>query len=99
MRPKINWNSENKTEHDIFPDHYTVFNKEQDIVFTEKEAACLKHFGLGYDTKTTAKLMGISPRTIEFHVRNIKNKIELTTLSSVIVFLEEIKYSAAILVI
>lgn len=90
LRPNIHWENENKKNYAIAPNCYMIFNNGKDIIFTAQEANCLKHLSLGYDTKTTAKLMGISPRTVEFHIRNIKDKAGLSTLSSTMAFLRKL---------
>ncbi len=42
--------------------------------FTDKEIICLEHLMAGKSAKVTAHIMNISPRTVEFHINNIKEK-------------------------
>lgn len=42
---------------------------------TDRESECLDHLVTGKTAKETAKIMDISPRTVEFHINNIKEKM------------------------
>lgn len=44
------------------------------LEFTLKEAQCLKYFLLGKTHKEIAKILSVSPKTIEAHFKNIKEK-------------------------
>lgn len=46
---------------------------------TEKEITCLKHLIAGKTIPDIATLLQVSPRTIEKHVENIKNKLHCNT--------------------
>ncbi len=43
-------------------------------VLTPREIECLELISHGYTMKTAARKLGISPRTVEQHIRNIKDK-------------------------
>lgn len=42
---------------------------------TPREIEALKHISNGNDSKTTAKLMKISKRTVDFHLANVYMKL------------------------
>lgn len=46
---------------------------------TERESLCLHHLMLGQSSKQIARILSISPRTIEGHIHNIKNKLGCKT--------------------
>jgi DNA-binding CsgD family transcriptional regulator len=52
-----------------------------------REAEALAHAALGYSSKECARLMGISPRTVEFHLDQLmrrlgaRNRYELITMA------------------
>jgi len=52
--------------------------------FTQKEIECISHMLDGKSAKETAEIMGISRRTVEFHIENIKNKLGCSTKAEVI---------------
>ncbi len=53
-------------------------------LLTQREKQCLTHIVKGYNTKQIAKKLAISPRTVEFHLNNIKQKSHCTTKSQLI---------------
>ena len=54
------------------------------VVLTNKEIDCLALFKKGYSNKVIANLLGNSPRTIEFHLANIKNKFNVSYKSELL---------------
>lgn len=42
---------------------------------TPREIETLRHISNGNDSKTTARLMGISKRTVDYHLSNIYTKL------------------------
>lgn len=59
------------------------------VELTQREIECLTHLAVGKSAKQTASIMNVSPRTIEFHLDNIKEKAQCRTklelLSKVII--------------
>ena len=51
---------------------------------SDRELEVFEHIGNGRDTKNTAALLGVSPKTIETHRLHIKEKLRIPTLSELI---------------
>lgn len=49
------------------------------VLITPREIECLELIAQGFTMKTTAKKLEISPRTVEQHLRNLKDKFGLNT--------------------
>lgn len=70
------------------------------IYFTKREAECLIHILEGHTLVSAAQLMGLSPRTVEFYVKNmrlkmgVKNKVELVKKIRKTDFVKHISMSA-----
>lgn len=64
----------------------------KDIYFSKKEFECILHLSNGKTIKEIAKLLNISPRTIETHISNMKKKINNSTTSKLIDIFQE-KYN------
>ena len=45
------------------------------IHLTEREAQCVYHLIQGKTLKSTAEILDLSPRTVEFYVNNIKDRM------------------------
>ena len=55
-----------------------VFNMDNKIIhITKREKQCLKLLNQGHSIKTIANELSLSPRTVETHLKNIKNKTGL----------------------
>lgn len=52
--------------------------------FTLREQECLALIAQGYTMKSTAKKLNISPRTVEQHLRNIKEKYGINTKNQLV---------------
>lgn len=52
-------------------------------IFSERETQVLKHYLLGKSAKEIGIELGISPKTIEFHICNIKNQLNCSKRSEV----------------
>ena len=68
---------------------------ERGIVFISKrEAECMRHLGASKTVKEIAKVMSLSPRTVESYLTNIKNKLNCSSKSEIINLFEQnyIKY-------
>jgi DNA-binding CsgD family transcriptional regulator len=44
------------------------------IFWTRQELKCANYLAQGQSTKEIARILSISPRTVESHLKNIKNK-------------------------
>lgn len=58
------------------------------VAFSKREAECLKHLYQGKTAKQIAKILQLSPRTIETHLTHIKLKSQSSTLHEVCTKLE-----------
>ena len=54
---------------------YNLGEKFKDICFSRREAECMMYLLSGKGTIGIAKRLGLSPRTIEFYIRNMKKKL------------------------
>ncbi len=68
--------------------HVIALSDNRVISLTTKENECLKLLMQGKSAKQSAAILHVSPRTVEFHLENIKNKVgcrnKLELLSKVI---------------
>jgi len=55
-------------------------------ILTDREQIILAMLANGQSSKSSASKLGISPRTVDTHRRNIKKKLGLTTMSALIRF-------------
>ena len=53
-------------------------------ILTDRELEVLQHIGEGLNTRTIAKRMGLSPKTVESHRSKIKDKLQLTDMPDLI---------------
>ena len=51
---------------------------------SDRELEVFEHIGNGKDTKGTAVLLGVSPKTVETHRMHIKEKLRISSLSELI---------------
>jgi DNA-binding CsgD family transcriptional regulator len=58
---------------------YQLGEKFKNIHFSKREAECMVHLLKGKSIRGAAKLLGLSPRTVEFYVANMKNKVNCRT--------------------
>lgn len=59
-----------------------VYNSN--IPFSQRESECIYLMLLGKTTKETARKLGISPRTVETHINNIKAKLNCISRSQIL---------------
>ena len=63
---------------------FSIRRKGSVINLSRRENECLYHLSQGLTMKKTAKLLELSPRTIEFYIKNIKHKTGLTKQSELV---------------
>lgn len=51
------------------------FSSNHEMYLTAREVSCLAQVALGLTVKEIAQTLGISYRTVESHMNNIKNKL------------------------
>ncbi len=63
-----------------------IKSSDQDIynLITPKEKKCLELIAHGYTMKNAARMLGISPRTVEQHLRNVKDKLGVNTKNQLV---------------
>jgi len=52
----------------------TVQGTDKEVLLSKRETECLHYLALGKSVKEIARSLSLSPRTIEFYLKNIKNK-------------------------
>lgn len=68
---------------------YHLSDKDKDYIISKREAQCLACLSSGKTSKESAKILDISPRTVEENLKNLKIKLECETTSNLIkIFLE-----------
>lgn len=88
--PQIDWKNNSPSSSELQPKKYTVHSNNNEICFTLKEAECLKYLSLGADNKSIARHMGISWRTVEFHLDSIKKKTGVNNKAEILFFLHSL---------
>lgn|GEM_PF-3460007 len=63
---------------------HTAFKAAETISLTSREEQCLKLLVNGETAKTSAKILGVSPRTIEMHLANAKKKYDCSNQANLI---------------
>ena len=62
------------------------------IYFTHREAECLFYLLRGLTISATAKMLHLSPRTVEFYVKNMKIKLKVKTKSELVECLHALNF-------
>jgi len=69
--------------------NYYLGGEFQDISFSKREAQCMKYIAIGKSSKEIARILSLSPRTIETHLDNIKRKTDSNSLYELLLKLEK----------
>ncbi len=56
----------------------------KDVYFSKKEFECIQHLSMGKTIKEIARLISVSPRTVEVYINNMKKKVKGQTTSKLI---------------
>ncbi len=59
--------------------------KDKLILLSKRETECLEYLSLGKSMKEIGRALSLSPKTIEFYLKNIKNKTKISTKEELIV--------------
>ena len=81
-----------KKTHALVKRNYYVGARYPDLYFTQREAECLFYLMRGLTIVATAKMLDLSPRTVEFYVKNMKIKIGVRTKNKLIEKLNEVNF-------
>ena len=74
-----------KTGHQNRKKHrYQLGNRYPNLYLTFREAQCVMHMMQGNTMKETADALALSPRTVEFYIKKIKEKLNCRTKQAVI---------------
>lgn len=73
-------------------DKYFLNGKYRDIYLSKRQYECLKYLAQGNKIKAVAKILAISPKTVESHLELIKRKLSCHTTSQLL----DIFHSAAV---
>ena len=68
---------------------YYLGDEYEGVYFTNRESECLMHLLDGNTIVATANILGLSSRTVEFYVRNMRMKIGVTTKTQLIDKIEQ----------
>ncbi len=65
-------------------DHYHIVHKGQRFELTDREFQCLKHCAQGRKDKETARAIGLSPKTVEHYLNNLKVRFSVYSRAELI---------------
>ena len=71
------------------------FSNDESLYLTQREADCVYHMLLGLTIKETAEELLLSPRTVEFYLKRIKDKFGQKSKKSLLLFIESSPYFKA----
>ena len=86
-----------KKTHALAQKNYFIGERYPGLYFTRREAECLFYLLRGLTIASTAKMLDLSPRTVEFYVKNmkvklgVKSKVELIDELHAIGFMNRLK--------
>lgn len=66
------------------PERYRLGGEFGDKYLTRQEARCMVCFLRGNAIKGTAKILDLSPRTVEYYVNNMKKKLGVVSKSELV---------------
>ncbi|MCH9644305.1 MAG: helix-turn-helix transcriptional regulator [Gammaproteobacteria bacterium] len=64
--------------------HYYLGEHYNNVYLTSREAQCVYHMLQGCTIKDTAKHLSLSPRTVEFYVKNMRLKVNAVSKSELL---------------
>lgn len=73
---------------------YSLPGQYAHLHLSEREAECIYCLQRNHTIKSTAILLNLSARTVEFYLKNIKTKMRLRTKSEVLLQLSELDFSS-----
>ncbi|MCK4869508.1 MAG: helix-turn-helix transcriptional regulator [Gammaproteobacteria bacterium] len=66
------------------PEGFKLGKEYPDVKFSRREAECMVMFLQGMTMRDTAQALDLSPRTVEFYVKNMRQKVGCRTKSELI---------------
>ena len=79
-------------QHCLKKSQYFASGKYASIYFTRREAECLYYLLRGMTITATAAQLDLSPRTVEFYVKNMKRKLHVKTKYDLVECLHEVNF-------
>lgn len=79
MKGTIKLKSTSSLKSAIEPKHYLLTIDGENIRLTPREMRCLIHYCQCKSAKSIGKLLSVSPKTVEFHLSNVKIKLKMRT--------------------
>lgn len=68
---------------------YCIYKDSDDLFLTQREAECMSYLLYGLTIRGAAKAIGISHRTAEDYISNIREKLDCSSKASLIVKIME----------
>ena len=68
---------------------YSIYKDSDDLFLTQREAECVAYLLYGLSIRGTAKALGISHRTAEDYISNIREKLDCSSKASLIIKIME----------
>lgn len=65
--------------------HYKIYKSSDDLFLTQREAQCVACLLYGLTIREVAQTLGITYRTAETYLSNIRKKLNCTSISSLII--------------
>lgn len=72
--------------------NYYLGNDYPGVYFTQREMDCLVHLIEGHTVSSAAAILELSPRTVEFYVKNMRMKMGLPTKSALVKKIREMDF-------
>lgn len=80
--------NEEEREKKMLRRHKYYFGKKKKSYLTQREADCIYHLCLGFTIRDTAKELLLSPRSVEFYLKRIKEKFNIRYKKDLLVFFQ-----------
>ena len=64
--------------------YYKIYNDSDDVLLSRRQAECVAHLLYGRTIRKTAQALGISVRTVEYYLFNIRKKLDCASKNDVI---------------
>ncbi len=76
--------------------HFKIDARYGDVYFTLREAQCMAQIMRGRTVKSTALFLGLSPRTVEYYLKNMKAKMKCRTKSELMQLIADTEFMTTI---
>ncbi len=76
--------------------HFYIDPKFGDVYFTLREAQCMAQLMRGKTVKAVAQFLGLSPRNVEYYLKNMKAKLKCHSKSELMQVIADTQFMALI---